>query len=59
MKRPAVQAQVVKGITKAQLVKMAMQGYVGSTPELQERQYQRMTKLDLAVRIMQRKSRGA
>lgn len=54
MQRPKIQAQVIKSVTKAQLVELAMTGYVGSAPELQRRQYQRRGNLELALHIQRR-----
>ena len=54
MRKPQVQAQVIKSVTKSQLVSMAMQNYTGTTPELQRRQYEGYTKLYLALLVQQR-----
>lgn len=51
--KPQPQVQVIKGVTKSQLVKMAMQSYVGEHGELQMRQLQRLTKVELALRVQQ------
>ena len=52
--RSQVNAQVVRGITKTQLVELAMQNYTGTTRALQQRQYERQTKLELALLVQQR-----
>jgi len=52
--KPQPAVSVVKGVTKAQLVEMAMRGYIGSTRELQKRQYERMTKTQLALLVQNR-----
>lgn len=49
--KTAPAASVVRGITKPQLIAMAMENYSGGHRDAQQRQYGRMTSLELAMLV--------
>jgi hypothetical protein len=51
---PAVRACVVRGVSKTELIELAMANYTGTTRDLERRQYARRTMLDLALLVQRR-----